>query len=190
VLFNSLCFLRVLCACGGESRRSDIQSKTEIQMSEGVDDRRTMWRARAWRYGPLLVWMVLIFLFSTGGMSASNTSRIIRPVLLWLFPDISEERLALVHFIVRKAAHFTEYAILALLAARAFLGSSREILRRGWFAASLALVIIYALSDEYHQRFVPTRTGSVYDSLIDISGGLAALLCLTLRRKARMKDEG
>jgi VanZ family protein len=154
-------------------------------MSERVQDEGMMWRARAWRYGPLLVWMLLIFLFSTGGMSASNTSRIIRPVLLWLFPDITEERLALVHFIVRKAAHFTEYAILALLAARAFLGSSREILRRRWFLASLALTVVYALSDEYHQRFVPTRTGSVYDSLIDISGGLTALLCLTLRRRRK-----
>jgi VanZ family protein len=153
-----------------------------LEMSERVEDRRKMWRARAWRYGPLLVWMLLIFLFSTGGMSASNTSRIIRPVLLWLFPDISEERLTLVHFIVRKAAHFTEYAILALLAARAFLGSSREILRRRWFLASLALVVVYALTDEYHQRFVPTRTGSIYDSLIDISGGLTALLCFTLLR--------
>ena len=145
-----------------------------------------MWRARAWRYGPLLVWMLLIFLFSTGGMSASNTSRIIRPVLLWLFPDISEERLLFTHFIVRKAAHFTEYAILALLAARAFLGSSRELLRRRWFLASLALVVVYALSDEFHQRFVPTRTGSVYDSLIDISGGLTALLFfLTIRHKRK-----
>lgn len=144
-----------------------------------------MWRERVWRYGPLLVWMLLIFLFSTGGMSASNTSRIIRPVLLWLFPDISEERLALVHFLVRKAAHFTEYAVLALLAARAFLGSSREILQRRWFAASLVLVLVYALSDEYHQRFVPTRTGSIYDSLIDISGGLTALLCLTLWRRRK-----
>lgn len=145
-----------------------------------------IWRSRVWRYGPLLVWMVLIFLFSTGGLSASNTSRIIRPVLLWLFPEISEERLALVHFIVRKAAHFTEYAVLALLAARAFLGSSRDVLRRRWLLSSLILVTLYALSDEYHQRFVPTRTGSVYDSLIDISGGLTALLLLfTIRHKRK-----
>src|SRR3954468_921157 len=95
----------------------------------GVDDTVTMWRARMWRYGPLLVWMVLIFLFSTGGLSASNTSRIIRPLLLWLFPDIGEERLNLAHFIVRKAAHLTEYAVLALLAARAFKGSAREALQ-------------------------------------------------------------
>jgi VanZ family protein len=156
-----------------------------------VKDRSAMWRARMWRYGPLVVWMLLIFLFSTGGMSASNTSRIIRPLLLWLFPEISEERLNLAHFIVRKAAHFSEYAVLALLAARAFKDSSRELLRRRWLIASFALVVVYALSDEYHQTFVPSRTGSIYDSFIDMSGGLTALLFLMLRRrgKARMKDE-
>jgi len=138
-----------------------------------------------WRYGPLLVWMLMIFLFSTSGMSASNTSRIIRALLLWLIPDISEGRLNLAHFIVRKAAHFTEYAVLALLAARAFLGSSRKKLRRRWFIAALALVVVYSLTDEYHQTFVPSRTGSIYDSLIDMSGGLTALLFLMLNRRQR-----
>jgi VanZ family protein len=36
--------------------------------------------------------------------------------------------------------------------------------------------VVYALLDEYHQSFVPSRTGSVYDSLIDATGGLVALL--------------
>jgi VanZ family protein len=102
-----------------------------------------------------------------------------------LIPDISEERLNLAHFIVRKAAHFSEYAVLALLAARAFLGSSRKKLRRRWFIAALALVIVYSLSDEYHQTFVPTRTGSIYDSLIDMSGGLTALLFFMLHRRRK-----
>ncbi len=121
-------------------------------------------------------------------MSASNTSRIVRPLLLWLFPDISEERLYLAHFIVRKTAHFAEYAILALLAARAFISSSREPLRRRWLLAALLLTVVYALADEYHQTFVPTRTGSIYDSFIDITGGLTALLLLMLWR--RRKDGG
>src|SRR5215213_5743125 len=127
-----------------------------------------VWRARAWRYLPLLLWMALIFFFSTGELSASNTSRIVRPLLLWLFPDISEERIALAHFIVRKAAHFTEYAILALLAARAFIGSTHPSLRRRWLTSALVLVVLYALSDEFHQTFVPSRTGSIYDSFIDM----------------------
>jgi VanZ family protein len=134
--------------------------------------------------------MALIFFFSTGELSASNTSRIVRPLLLWLFPSISEESLLLAHFMVRKTAHFTEYAVLALLAARAFYGSSRPPLRRHWFTSALSLVVLYALSDEFHQRFVPSRTGSIYDSLVDISGGLTALLLLALwRRRKRAGSE-
>jgi hypothetical protein len=102
---------------------------------------------RFWRYAPLVVWMVFIFFTSTNEFSATNTSRIIRPLLLWLFPGISEERIALAHFITRKAAHFVEYAILGFLAARAFFFSSQQILRRSWFLAGALLVGIYALLD-------------------------------------------
>lgn len=147
------------------------------------------WRGRAWRYLPLLLWMALIFFFSTGELSASNTSRIVRPLLLWLFPGISEERIMLAHLLVRKGAHFTEYAVLALLAARAFATSSQVPLRRHWFAASFGLVCLYALSDEFHQSFVPSRTGSIYDSFIDMSGGLTALLLLSVWRWRREKQE-
>jgi len=136
--------------------------------------------------------MALIFFFSTGELSASNTSRIVRPLILWLFPGTSEETLGVVHFFVRKTAHFTEYAILALLAARVFLSSSQPPLRQRWFLCALLLVVLYALSDEFHQTFVPSRTGSIYDSLIDMTGGLTALLLLMLwsKRKVRMKAEG
>lgn len=165
-----------------------------IVSGEKVETRqdRGTWR-RVWRYGPVVVWMILIFFASTGEFSADNTSRIIGPILRWLFPGISEERLALAHFITRKAAHFTEYAVLAWLAARAFSSSSRPLLRHRWFWLALAFVVLYALSDEYHQTFVPSRTGSIYDSFIDMSGGLTALLLYALwqRRKAgKMRDEG
>jgi VanZ family protein len=143
-------------------------------------------RVRRWprirRYAPLVIWMAFIFFASTGEFSASNTSRIIGPLLRWLFPNISEEQLTLAHSITRKVAHFVEYAILAWLAARAFTTSSRQALRHQWFLISLLLVVVYSLSDEYHQSFVPSRTGSIYDSLIDISGGLAALLLYALWR--------
>lgn len=155
------------------------------------EDRRT-W-LRVWRYGPLLLWLAFIFFASTGEFSADNTSRIIRPLLLWLFPGISEEKVAFAHFLIRKAAHFTEYAVLAFLAARAFSTSSKDQLRRRWFFISLALIIICALTDEYHQSFVPSRTASIYDSLIDISGGLTMLLLYALwrwRKARKMKSPG
>lgn len=133
-------------------------------------------RERIWRYAPLILWMVLISLASTSEFSAVNTSRFVRPLLLWLFPDISQERIRAVHFLVRKAAHLTEYAILAWLAARAFIASSHEFLRQRWFLTALLLIMIHALLDEYHQSFVPSRSGSLLDSIIDIAGGLMALI--------------
>lgn len=134
------------------------------------------------RYFPLVAWLLFISFASSDSFNAGNTSRIIGPFIRWLFPGTTEETLAVIHLITRKAAHFIEYAILAYLAARAFRTSPRPALANRWFLASLALVVAYALLDEYQQRFVPSRTGSIYDSLIDICGGLAALF--TIRRFA------
>jgi VanZ family protein len=131
---------------------------------------------RFWRYGPLVLWLLFISFASTNQFSASNTSEILRPLLLWFFPNLSESRLAAVHFLTRKAGHFTEYAVLAFLTRRAFITSSHAFLRRNWFNLGLLLVVIYGLLDEFHQSFVPSRTASIYDSVIDIAGGLTVLL--------------
>lgn len=157
-----------------------------VRDDRGIElEGRTRAWPRVWRYAPLFLWMGFIFFASTGEFSAGNTSRIIGPLLRWLFPEISDEKLLLAHFITRKIAHFVEYAILAWLAARAFSTSSHRTLRRRWLLLSLLLVISYSLLDEYHQSFVPTRTGSIYDSLLDMSGGLTALLLYTLWRRRR-----
>lgn len=149
-------------------------------MSE--NDRRAR---RFWRYAPLVVWMAVIFAASTGRLSGDNTSRLIGPILHWLFPNISEAKIEIAHFVVRKTAHFAEYAVLAFLAARAFATSTRVTLRRRFFYVTLFLVIVYSLSDELHQNFVPSRTGSIYDSFIDIAGGVTALTVYTLMRRRR-----
>jgi len=133
------------------------------------------------RYLPLILWMAFISFASTGNFSAGNTSRIIGPLVLWLFPNTTPETLLAIHGFTRKLAHLTEYALLAILAARAFRGSPRSALRERWFLLSLALVVVYALVDEYHQSFVPSRTGTIYDSLIDMTGGLAALIIVKRR---------
>jgi len=135
------------------------------------------------RYAPLVIWAVLIFIGSSDLLAASHTSTFLVRPLQWLFPQASDATLETLHFVIRKAGHFTEYAILALLAARAFLASPGELLRRRWFWASLVLVVVYALSDEYHQSFVPSRTASIYDSMIDTVGGFCALTVIWLRRK-------
>ena len=132
-------------------------------------------------YLPLIAWLALISFASSGSFSASNTSRIIGPLILWLFPDTSAETLAIVHFITRKVAHFTEYAILGFLAARAFSTASLPAIRKRWFWICAAIIVVNALLDEYHQSFVPERTPSIYDSLIDMTGGLTALLVMRWR---------
>jgi VanZ family protein len=133
------------------------------------------------RYLPLVVWLAFISFASTDSFNAANTSRIIGPLVLWFFPSTSPEALATIHFIVRKIAHFTEYAILGFLAARAFRTHQR------WFLISLALIVVYALFDEYHQSFVPSRTASIYDSFIDMTGGLSALIFVS-RKRARTRS--
>ncbi len=140
---------------------------------------------RIWRYGPVILWAAAIFVFSSGLFSGSNTSSVLRPLVLWIYPSATETGLALVHGLVRKTSHFVEYAILALLLARALRTSLREFLRNHWFAVSLAFVALYALSDEFHQSFVSSRTASIYDCLIDTAGGLAALVFVRARSRVR-----
>jgi VanZ family protein len=137
----------------------------------------------------MLAWAAFVLFASSANFSASNTSRIIRPLLLWLFPGMAESSIQQVHNFVRKSAHFTEYAILALLTARALRTSGLAALRRSWWPASFVFVAAVALVDEYHQSFLPSRTGTIYDSLLDMTGGAVALTCLalwlTVRRRRR-----
>src|SRR5215216_5279685 len=94
------------------------------------------------------------------------------PLIAWL---------AVIHFITRKIAHFTEYAILGFLAARAFRTSPRPAISQRWFLICVTLIVVYALMDEYHQSFVPSRTASVWDSFIDMAGGLTVLIVFRKR---------
>ena len=89
----------------------------------------------------------------------------------------------LIHHIFRKIGHLTEYALLALLLWRALRQpqkSERGARRWRWDEAglSLALVFLYAASDELHQVFVATRTALVSDIFIDTSGATIGLLLL------------
>ena len=140
-------------------------------------------RQRFRRYGPLLLWMVFIWFASTRSFSALNTSKVIRPIILFLSPNLSEDRVAAIHFLIRKVAHFAEYGILAWLARRAFITSSHGLIQRYWFQLALLLVACYSLLDEFHQSFVSSRTASLYDSAIDVAGGLTVLLAFRFRYK-------
>ena len=142
------------------------------------------------RYGPLLVWMIFISVFSTAHFSSVNTSRFLGPLLLWLFPNLSTSQMESLVWLIRKLGHLTEYAILAFFARRAFVSSTNKFIRRRWFESALLLVVVYSLLDEFHQSFVPSRTASIYDSLIDMAGGLTVLLVYKLRANDSTGNKG
>lgn len=136
------------------------------------------WRGRVIRYAPLVFWTLVILGFSTGQASAEETSIIIRPILKFLFPNSPEITIDHYHAYIRKCAHFTEYAVLAFLTFRAAAGSSIGPLRRSRFFLPMIFVTLVASIDEYHQSFVPSRTSSIWDVLLDVCGGVfVAAIC-------------
>lgn len=144
-------------------------------MIQKIKSIRSIWFGRILRYAPLLFWLGVIYYASTNQFSNDNTSKVVHPFLNWLFFSPSEETIDLLHIIIRKCAHFIEYAVLAFFLYRALHGSNKSWLNNYWFAWSLTILIFYAFFDEYHQSFMSTRLSSIYDSLIDISGGLTVL---------------
>jgi VanZ family protein len=140
---------------------------------------------------PPLLWMVAIYSFSTDTFSADHTGSRLLWFLRLVYPAITQYQYEWVHFLTRKAAHFTEYAILAWLWWRAFRGGSPVKWQWRWAWQAFAIVAVWALLDEWHQTFTASRTGSPFDSLLDMSGGLTALLAIwrVQRRRSLFKTK-
>lgn len=123
-------------------------------------------------------------IWSFGGRPIhGHTSRFLEPFLRWLNPDISAAAIDTVRWLVRKAAHMSEYAVLAWLWWRALRRPVRNDARPwSWktAGAAWALTVLYAASDEFHQTFVANRTGSILDVGIDAAGGALGLGLLRL----------
>lgn len=115
----------------------------------------------------------------------SNTSRFVRPLLEFLFPNASEATYLIYHGYVRKIAHLTEYAALAFLASRAFWYSSQNFLREYWHLSAFILALLIATIDEVNQSFNSTRTGSIYDVILDVFGGLIMIILLFAYQKKK-----
>jgi VanZ family protein len=113
---------------------------------------------------PVIVWGVMIFSLSTSAFSAANTAKFIDPALRWLIPGLSAAAIDAGHLLIRKSAHFTEYGVLFWLLIRG------PMVERPYLA--LMLCVVYALTDEGHQAFVPGRTASLYDVALDSTGAL------------------
>jgi VanZ family protein len=134
------------------------------------------------RWGPAIAWAVVIWLFSTSAFSGFNTSRFIVPLLRWLLPQASEETLWFLHFLIRKTAHFVEYFVFSVLLVRGVRGE-RTGWKLAWAIAAVVMAAAYAALDELHQTFVPRRSGSPLDSLLDASGAAAAQLLTWTRTR-------
>ena len=70
-----------------------------------------------------------------------------------------------------KFLHLVEYAILGILAARAFKNSPREKLSRNFIILAIIAAAAYAASDEFHQSFIPFRSCDALDLTVDVIGG-------------------
>ena len=111
------------------------------------------------RWLPAVAWMAIIFFLS-------SRPDLPRPASDWL------------DFVFKKSAHFFSYALLAILFRHALTG------RAGSARTALILTVLYAISDEFHQSFVPGRSPRATDVLIDLAGALAGLAGLRLRARA------
>jgi len=124
--------------------------------------------------------MVVIFFFSTDTFSAANTAGLIKKILSFFFPSLSAEQLHFWNGVIRKAGHVTEYSILGLLAWRAFVVHPWAGLKPKLYAT--AFVLVFALSDEFHQMFVSSRTSSLMDVGYDFMGGFITVMMLPRSR--------
>lgn len=109
---------------------------------------------RLWTWGPVLGWMGLIFWLSSQ-------------------PDIPTLAVGWLDQLVKSGGHAALYAVLALLLERAWRLERWSVRARR--PAVMLVVLLYALSDEWHQSFVPGRFPSLYDVFFDLLGAFLAL---------------
>jgi VanZ family protein len=136
---------------------------------------------------PVAAGIAIIALESTAYFGADRTSGPFRWLFQMLFGPVSDVRWAEIHHIIRKSGHFLGYGAIGL----AWLRAWRMTMTTAPFHtdASLALLgtAMLASWDEWHQSFLPNRTSSPWDVLLDCSGALVMLLIAraVLRRNFR-----
>ena len=124
----------------------------------------------------LILWMLFIFIMSSfNGVMSGNQSESIAVLIYNLFDISDTEKVSL---IVRKCAHVSEFFILGILVIN--LVSKYNV--KHIYLISFIICVLYASSDEFHQLFVPGRSGQVTDVLIDLIGVVLGLLLVFLIR--------
>ena len=126
----------------------------------------------------VILWMLLIFYFSGRNADVSSAqSEGVLQVLRSIFPILNSLDQLDVIFILRKAAHFFMYFLLAILVYRCQKPEKNSLEKT---LLTVALVFMYAALDEYHQSFVLGRNSSFQDVLIDLFGGVTGIFMLNI----------
>ena len=127
---------------------------------------------------PPALWTCVIFLASFDPFSASHSGPLLEAIITAIVGHpLPPAQFNLVHFLVRKAAHLTEYGILGALLFRA-IRRVRLGWQPQWSAAAVLVAAVVASADEWHQTFIPSRTGAVSDVVLDTAGAIAAQILI------------
>jgi VanZ family protein len=137
---------------------------------------------------PVILGMLFIYWMSTEAFSSKSALRIIEPIIRFFAPSISRKEIIMINGVIRKAAHVIEYLVLGILLFRAFRAGSHERRWWRWAISSLAVVMLYAITDEFHQLHVTVRTASLVDVGYDTLGGLFAQ-CVSIIYYGRQRPE-
>ena len=126
-----------------------------------------------------ILWTCVVLGASTDPFSAAHTGSIFQAILAKLGHPLPVREFEVVHVLIRKAAHLTEYGILAALWLNALRGDARWSWRLALTAIGIAALV--ATTDEIHQSFVPSRGSSPYDVMLDIAGATVAVSAMRVR---------
>jgi VanZ family protein len=131
---------------------------------------------------PAMIIAILISIFSMTYFSSEETARVIFPLLHWLFPSASQHLLHFAHFVIRKLAHITEFAVFSVAVFHGVRGN-RTGWKFNWAILTLLIAVAYAGLDEWHQSFAPMREPRIRDVIIDGFGALLAQLMVWMYAK-------
>jgi VanZ family protein len=139
------------------------------------------------RYSNLVRWLEVLawattILFASSDFFSSGHSGGWLELAIGRF--VSPDMFAAIHYLLRKVAHLTVYGLLGALGFRAARGDTRGW-RAGWAVTALAIVLIVASIDEWHQSTIPTRTGTPIDVVVDLIGASIVLLIYRVSNRAR-----
>jgi VanZ family protein len=150
----------------------------------------------AWKqWIPAVIWLAIITFESTDLLSSEHTGSILYSVLTRLFGPIETFAFLEWHHYLRKGGHVFGYAILSYLLFRAWRatlpGVSAALWSRVWASIAFLMSALVASLDEWHQTFLPSRTGTMSDVILDSSAALGAqiLIWLLLRSRSRFQEE-